>query len=51
MQTLANTSDESIDLNAAGVLTIQKVKPKEKKKTRVTQVCGSMSGNDVLSAV
>ena len=51
MQTLANTSDKSIDLNAAGVLTIQKVKPKEKKKTRVTQVCGSMSGNDVLSAV
>ena len=52
MSMLQDVSDESIDLEAAGVLTVEKVKPKEdKKKTRVTQVCGSMTGQDVLFMV
>lgn len=45
-------TENEIDLEAAGVLTTEKIKPKEKKeKVRVTQVWGSMTGKNVLSMV
>ena len=52
MKKLQEISDESINLEVAGVLNIKKITPKESiKKTRITQVSGSMAAQDIITAL
>ena len=47
---LHDLSDSSINLEHAGVLKVQRVKPKDRTKpVRLTQVCGSMEAKGILS--
>ena len=49
MKVLNDLSDESINLEVAGVLKVEKIKPKEiKKPVRITQICGSLEGKNAL---
>lgn len=52
-QTIRDCEEKSIQLeNIPGLLTIQKMKPKQASKfTRVTQVHGSMKGKEVVGKV
>jgi hypothetical protein len=52
-QTIRDCDEKSIRLeNIPGLLTIQKIKPKQaSKSTRVTQVHGSMEGKEVIKVV
>ena len=52
MKKLHEISDESINLEVAGVLNVKKIVPKEsKKKTRITQVSGSMAAQDIIATL
>ena len=48
MELIHNMSDETINLEVARVLKVNKIKPRETRKpVHLTQVCGSMDGKNV----
>ena len=48
MELIQNMSDEAINLEVAGVIKLNKIKPRETRKpVCLTQVCGSMEGKSV----